>query len=290
MGSSGLASSSNYRAVVMTLVKIIFLTLSVAALSVSAASTMVFKKIEVQMGAVGSDDDIRVKICDNSKCCTTKVLSNLLSGEWRAKKKETWDGSKLGNCSQILFDDKLSSIEASILKDGNRAGPEVVSINLTGQIGSDKKNIKVYKCGSYKLSTRDNQKSGFCLSNSPARSPSLSSSYSVSKITVQMGDDGTNDDVSLEICNKKSSINCCNTGKLDKSLSDDWSKNDLEVWEKSKVGACKTKTFDACKGFDVAVKKGPGKDSLKVSSITLEVADSQNSNDKKNFVCSDYNV
>ena len=150
------------------------------------------------MGAVGSDDDIRVKICDLSKCCTTKVLSNLLSGEWRAKKKETWDGSKLGNCSQILFDDKLSSIEASILKDGKRAGPEVVSINITGQIGSDKKNIKVYKCGSYKLSTRDNQKSGFCVSNSsPSRSPSLSS-YSVSKISVQMGDDGTNDDVSLE--------------------------------------------------------------------------------------------
>merc|ERR1719411_1174239 len=129
----------------MTLVKIIFLTLSFAALSVSAASTMVFKKIEVQMGAVGSDDDIRIKICDNSRCCTTKVLSNLLSGEWRAKKKETWDGSKLGNCSQILFDDKLSSIEVSLLKDGKRAGPEVVSMNLTGQIGSDKKNIKLYK-------------------------------------------------------------------------------------------------------------------------------------------------
>merc|ERR1711899_562387 len=121
MGSSGLASSSNYRAVVMTLVKIIFVTLSVAALSVSAASTMVFKKMEVQMGAVGSDDDIRIKICDSSKCCTTKVLSNLLSGEWRAKKKETRDGSKLGNCSQILFDDKLSAIEVTLLKDGKRA-------------------------------------------------------------------------------------------------------------------------------------------------------------------------
>ena len=183
----------------MALIKILFISLAFTALSVSAASNMVFKKIEVQMGAVGSDDDIRVKICDRSKCCTTKVLSNLLSGEWRAKKKETWDGSKLGNCSQILFDDKLSSIEASILKDGKRAGPEVVSINITGQIGSDKKNIKVYKCGSYKLSARDNQKSGFCLTDSPSpsRSPSLSS-YSVSKISVQMGDDGTNDDVSLE--------------------------------------------------------------------------------------------
>merc|ERR1719400_717854 len=123
----------------MTLLKIIFLSLSFLALSVSAASNMVFKKIEVQMGAVGSDDDIRVKICDNSKCCTTKVLSNLLSGEWRAKKKETWDGSKLGNCSQILFDDKLSRVEVSLLKDGKRAGPEVVSINITGQIGEPRR-------------------------------------------------------------------------------------------------------------------------------------------------------
>ena len=93
------------------------------------------------MGAVGSDDDIRVRICDINKCCTTKVLSNLLSGEWRAKKKETWDGGKLGNCSQILFDDKLSSIDVTILKDGKRAGPEVSSMVLSGQVGSDKKKI-----------------------------------------------------------------------------------------------------------------------------------------------------
>ena len=163
---------------------------------------MIFKKIDVQMGAVGNDDDIRIKLCDNSKCCTTKVLSNLLSGEWVAKKKETWDGGKLGNCSQILFSDRLTSIEASILKNGKRAGPEVVNMNITGQIGKDKKNIKVFKCGSYKLSTRDSQKSGFCqsASNSPVRSPSLTSqsSYNVNKVTVQMGNDGTNDDVSLE--------------------------------------------------------------------------------------------
>ena len=43
--------------------------LSVAA----AASNLVFKTISVQMGAVGSDDDIRARVCDRSKCCTTKV-------------------------------------------------------------------------------------------------------------------------------------------------------------------------------------------------------------------------
>jgi len=266
-------------------------TLRTTPKTISTASNLVFKKIDVQMGAVGSDDDIRVKICDNSKCCTTKVLSNLLSSEWVAKKKETWDGGKLGNCSQILFSE-LASIEASILKNGKKNGPEVVSMNLTAQIGKDKKNVKLYRCGGYKLSTRDNKKSGFCLTNSPPSSPSLSrqSSYGVNKVTVQMGDDGTNDDVSLEICNEKSSINCCNTGKLDKSLSDDWSKNDLETWNKKEIGACKTKSFDACKGFDVSIKKGTGKDSLKVSSITLELSDAQNSNNVKKFVCNDYTV
>ena len=84
-----------------------------------------------------------------------------------------------------------------------------------------------------------------------------------------------------QICNKKSSINCCDTGKLSKTFSNDWSKNDKEVWEKKDIGRCKDKTFDACKGFDVAVKKGSGKDSLKVSTITLELADAQNNNVKK---------
>merc|ERR1711988_581093 len=135
---------------------------SVAALSVSAASNMVFKTIDVQMGAVGSDDDIRMKLCDRSKCCTTKVLSNLLSGEWVAKKKETWDGSKLGNCSQILFDDKLSTIEVSLLKDGKRAGPEVTSMVLTGQVGSDKKKVSSFQCGSYRFSASDRQKRNTC--------------------------------------------------------------------------------------------------------------------------------
>jgi len=106
-----------------------------------------------------------------------------------------------------------------------------------------------------------------------------------------MGDDGTNDDVSLDICNKKSSIDCCNTGNLDKSLSDDWSKNDLETWNKKDIkGTCKAKSFDACKGFDVAIKKGAGKDSLKVKTITMELSDAQNSNNNPKYICSDYNV
>ena len=65
----------------------------------SSVPSMTFKKIDVQMGGAGSDDDMRVRICDASKCCTTKKLSHTFGSEWVAKKKETWDGSDMGNCS-----------------------------------------------------------------------------------------------------------------------------------------------------------------------------------------------
>merc|ERR1719233_1405758 len=116
---------------------------------VNAASNMIFKKIDVQMGAVGSDDDIRIKICDSS--------------EWKAGKLETWDGGDLGNCSSILFDDKLATVEVSIVKElSKKDALEVTSLLLSGQVGSDKKNIQKFKCGNYKFSNKDSIKSNFC--------------------------------------------------------------------------------------------------------------------------------
>jgi len=260
--------------------------------------TMAFKKVVVQMGAVGSDDDMRLKICDPSKCCTTKKLSHLLSSEWVAKKRETWDGSDLGNCSSILFDQKLSSIEVAVLKNGKKSAPEITSMEVTGQIGSDKKKTQLYKCGSYKFLKNDAQKTSFCLNsmtppnpttkpNSPSSTPG---SHQVNKVIVQVGNDGSNDEISLDICNEKSALKCCNTGALDKSLSDDWSKNDKETWEKKRLGACMSTSFDPCKGFDVAIKKKSGKDSLKVSNITLELQKPNENAPSAKFVCKDYNV
>lgn len=268
-------------------------------LAVSAASNLVFKKIEVQVGAVGSDDDIRIKICSGSTCCTTDKLSNLLGREWVAKKKEKWDGGKLGNCSSVQFSDKLSSIDVTLLKKGKKEGPAVVNMNITGQIGKDKKAVTVFKCGSYSLSKNEKQKSAVCLDPTKQTTkalppPSIAQKKSVNvnlnMISVQIGDDGTDNDVSLQICSEKSSTDCCETGKLDKTLRDDWKKKKLEKWEKKHLGACKTKTFDACKGFDVAIKKKASKDTLKVSSINLEISETDKSSSKKNFVCSDYMV
>ena len=87
--------------------------------------------------------------------------------------------------------------------------------------------------------------------------------------------------ISFQICSEKSSTDCCETGKLDKTLRDDWKKKKLEKWEKKHLGACKTKAFDACKGFDVAIKKKASKDTLKVTSITMDVAETEKSSSKK---------
>jgi len=433
-------------------------TLLVSTTIVDAASNMIFKKIDVQMGAVGSDDDIRIKICDNSKCCTTKELSNTFSSEWKAGKLETWDGGDLGNCSSILFDDKLATVEVSIVKElSKKDALEVTSMVLSGQVGSDKKNIQKFKCGNYKFSNKDSIKSNFCsnektaprttkrpaapaTTKKPSRTQSsgnlpnlqikklivqvgatgtdddvtmqicdlakccttsklshtLSSewvknkqetwdgrklgncsdilfksdstslevaviktikkkqpleitsivleatptndkkkiekfkcgqfkfgatdtrkvtkclseksnsltrttqkpaasladleNYKINNVVVQMGDDGTNDDISLEICNAKSALTCCDTGKLSGLLSNDWSKNDKETWKNKDLGQCKTKPFNACRGFDVAVKKKSGKDSLKVKDITLELVDTKDAKKTQKFVCSNYNV
>merc|ERR1712156_1110530 len=245
---------SRHQVTAMNLLNISYLLLLGLAASASAANNMVFKKLEVQMGAVGSDDDIRVKICDGVLCCTTDKLSNLLTSEWVANKKEKWDGGKLGNCSRTQFSDKLSSIGVIILKNGKKDGLEVAHMNITGQIGKDKKMVTVFKCGSYKLSKTDKEKSGVCVDKNlqtekflPPPSLPPKTSYNVNMISVQMGDDGTDDDVSLEVCSDK---DCCDTGKLDKRLRDDWKKSSVKknfVCSDYSHGAKDTVTKRQCK-------------------------------------------
>ena len=47
--------------------------------SVSTVADLTFSRIEVEMGSLGNDDDIRLKVCEGSQCCTTQVLSVYLS-------------------------------------------------------------------------------------------------------------------------------------------------------------------------------------------------------------------
>ena len=40
----------------------------------SSKEFMAFNQIDIEIGNVGSDDDIRIKICDISKCCTIRLV------------------------------------------------------------------------------------------------------------------------------------------------------------------------------------------------------------------------
>ena len=253
---------------------------------------MVFKKVEVNMGNVGSDDDMRIKICDQSKCCTTKVLSHLLSSEWVAKKKEIWDGGDLGNCSSILFDEKLSSIEVALLKDGKKNGPEVNGMKLTGQIGSDKKKTIVFTCGQYKFTASDNRKSNFCTKGSSTittKRPSLSRTNPTmvfKKVVVQMGAVGSDDDMRLKICDPSK---CCTTKKLSHLLSSEWVAKKRETWDGSDLGNCSSILFDQkLSSIEVAVLKNGKKSAPEITS--MEVTGQIGSDKKKTqlYKCGSY--
>jgi len=266
---------------------------TVASSSSSGLPILLVKKIIVQVGAVGTNEDVSMKICDLQKCCVTNELSNRLSSEWVKNKLETWEGRKLGNCSSILFQSGAPSLDVTVLKTIKKKQPlDITSIVLEASPAKDKKNIEKFKCSSYKFLGTDKEKKNRCLNDKPSTITSLANmeNYKVNNVVVQMGNDGTNDDVSLEICSSKSALNCCDTGKLSSTLSDDWSKNDKETWKNKDLGPCKTKSWDPCKGFDVAVKKKSGKDSLKVNTITLDLADKNNAKQTQKFVCSNYNV
>ena len=67
----------------------------------------------------------------------------------------------------------------------------------------------------------------------------------IKRIEVQVGanrTDGTDDDVAVKVCSEDGRV-CCSTGKLDKRLKDDWSRNDNETWDGKALGECQTKKF-----------------------------------------------
>ena len=69
-------------------------------------------KMVVTMGSDGTKDDVKMKICseDNTVCCVSDKLSNLLSREWVENKVETWEASKFGKCKNQVFKVFLSNL------------------------------------------------------------------------------------------------------------------------------------------------------------------------------------
>merc|ERR1711936_452200 len=78
------------------------------------------KEIVVKMGKKGTNDDVTVEFCgdvDASQCCTTPVLSSLLSDDWSKNDTETWKAKKFGQCKDKVYKIKKNML-VTIKKNG----------------------------------------------------------------------------------------------------------------------------------------------------------------------------
>ena len=80
--------------------------------------------------------------------------------------------------------------------------------------------------------------------------------------------DGTDDEVSLEICSDVGP-DCCRTGVLDSALNNDWSARDTEEWGAAFLAECGEREFAVSQGFSVKLSK-VGQDSLAVRELMIE--------------------
>ena len=65
----------------------------------------------------------------------------------------------------------------------------------------------------------------------------------IAKMVVNMGTDGTRDDVKMKICSEDNTV-CCTSDKLSHLLSREWQENKQETWEAGKFGSkCKKQIF-----------------------------------------------
>ena len=58
------------------------------------------------------------------------------------------------------------------------------------------------------------------------------------KLIVNMGPDGTRDDVHIKLCSQDGSM-CCDSGELSHTFSREWVENKQETWDAGDFGKCK---------------------------------------------------
>ena len=95
---------------------------------------------------------------------------------------------------------------------------------------------------------------GFCLKKTTGSSSRPNSSFAsrlpviptkeqkIEKMIVNMGSDGTRDDVRVKICSQDRSA-CCDSGELSHLLSREWVENKQETWNAGDLGKCKKQIF-----------------------------------------------
>jgi len=239
--------------------------------------------LKVQIGNDGTDDDVQVKICsdgDKKKtCCTTPALKRRTRDDWSRNDLETWTSDRLGACKGKKLKVK-KGLEVSLQKDG-KDGLKVSSIIIdtdgVTSPGVARKPLEQFHCGPITLPdgvrTSNSSLAKFC-----GWSPS--SSYErVKVINVTMGNQGTDDDVRVDICSDVNNV-CCRTKLASKTfaLEDDWSRNDEEIWQEKHLGKCSTVLYRVNRGLKVSlVTKKKTKKGLIVNKLLVTTENLQGS-------------
>jgi len=233
-------------------------------------------KLQFQIGPDGTNDDVSAKFCSDDKktCCETPALSATFSDDFSKNDLETWGKKYFGSCKDKVFTIK-KGIEVTLNKKGTDT-LGVTSLFVEAETLDKDKKIETerFECGKYNIGgavaakNSTSTQSKFC----------KTSPYGyerVTKVNVTIGPDGTDDSVKIDICSDVNGV-CCKT-KLSSLLSDDWSKNSVEVWDEGDLGKCKTMQYKVNKavgsgGPRFTLSKN-GKDDLTVNKIQIETID-----------------
>ena len=153
----------------------------------------------------------------------------------------------------------------SLIKDG-KDDLSVRSLDFTMKNPLKEKEKTTYSCRGFSVigdcSTKPNKQCtkdlGLCLqkvTGSGGRLPLnpssrvttrrpiiLTKDQKVDKMIVNMGSEGTKDDVKIKICSEDNSV-CCVSDKLSHLLKKEWIKDKVETWESGKFGKCKNQVF-----------------------------------------------
>jgi len=246
-------------------------------------------KLVVQVGPDGTNEDVTAKLCsdDKTNCCETDVMKSLLSDDWSPNDLESWGPKFFGACKDKRF--KIQrGLELALDKKGtDTLGVKSIfieadTINQEGKLETER-----YECGAYNIGgkagingTSATSQSKFCKT-----SPYVYERIKLIKVT--MGNDGTNDNVKVEVCSDVNDV-CCRT-PLSSLLSDDWSKNDEETWKESDLGVCKTMLYKVSSiGGPRFTLLKDGKDDLIVNKVLVETEDVYG--EKYQYDCGDYKL
>lgn len=278
--------------------KIIVVTLSVLAVAsfVSAKGTAwkkckllgsdlcfetVLEEIIVKIGNQGTNDDVVMEICsdyDTTKCCKTPPLKSLLADDWSKGDTEKWGPRYFGACKDKKFKVKRG-LRATLSK--NKNGKLNVTSIVIDTKSPDKKNKETerFQCGGFQLGGSNPISKAVTCKTGPYEF------MRIEKVDVQMGNDGTDDDVKMKICSDANDV-CCEK-KLSHTLKDDWKKNKLETWKKSDFGDCAKILYKINSAPIISVQKN-GKDDLVVTKVKYEMTNNDDVKKTKKWECENF--